>query len=466
MRTTYAKRKLGDRFGDSRLSRRFTKICSLFEEGLSRTIPQTGQTKSSTKAMYRFFDNNSVTPQRMIAAHNASFRPELSTKSVKRFLQVSDTVELDYTGTKAAQDLGPLNYVKRKGMLLHNSLIFSDEGIPLGLFWQSYHIRRDEDFGKSAERFSLPFEYKEGFRWQGHFERGQSMCREDPSLELIYIGDREADIIDLFQARAQPRMHLIIRSKHNRLLADRSDHLYNALAGQPVKGTYQISIRHPVYNRERTAHLEVRTRKVTLTQHRQTRNKPNRKKVTLYAVEAKEINPPPGITKPVHWVLLTTLPVHSFAQALEVIHYYSHRWLIERFHYILKSGGAKVEELQLETAHRLKNAVTAYSIAAIGVLKIRYWAEKSPKTDIYKAGISPLEHEVLYTYANKNIDRSIVFERDQPPSIEQYCRVLGQIGGFLPSKRQLLPGFKILTRATEKLNVLVDAYLIFCQRTE
>ncbi|MDX1909834.1 MAG: hypothetical protein SFV22_00020, partial [Saprospiraceae bacterium] len=34
-----------------------------------------------------------------------------------------------------------------------------------------------------------------------------------------------------------------------------------------------------------------------------------------------------------------------------------------------------------------------------------------------------------------------------------------------PSKKQPLPGLKIISRALEKLQIITDAYLIFCQRT-
>lgn len=43
--------------------------------------------------------------------------------------------------------------------------------------------------------------------------------------------------------------------------------------------------------------------------------------------------------------------------------WYSYRWLIERYHYVLKSG-CGIEKLQLETAERLEMALATYSIVA------------------------------------------------------------------------------------------------------
>jgi hypothetical protein len=55
------------------------------------------------------------------------------------------------------------------------------------------------------------------------------------------------------------------------------------------------------------------------------------------------------VGKPIRWLLLTTLAIDSFEQAWQCVRWYSFRWLIERFHFIFKSG-CRIEQLQLETA--------------------------------------------------------------------------------------------------------------------
>jgi hypothetical protein len=467
MRTSYSKRAVGQGFGDSRLRRRFQGICELFGQGMSQTIPQVCLKKSQAKAVYRFFAHSHITPQKMIATHRSEFATPFLSGAPHRLLQISDSTELDYTGKKGAAQLGHLNYIHQKGMLLHSSLLFNAVGLPIGLLWQSFVLRRDEEgFGKSESRLSLPIEKKETYRWLEHFEQGQDFCQQHADTELIYVADSEADITELFQCRREERMHLVVRSKHNRLLADKSAKLYERVSANPPVGRYELKMTHPVTQAERIVTMEVRFCPVKLTQHRQIKSKPDRSTIQFCAIQAREIDPPADIIEPIEWVLLTTLPVKSLEDALQIIDYYILRWLIERFHYLLKSGGADIEKLQLETAERLQNAITAYSVAAFKALKIRYWAEKSPESDIYQAGITPIEHEALYIYAQKAVDKTIVFAPNEPPSIAQFCKVLGQIGGFSPSKKQILPGFKILTRSLDKLKTIVEAYLIFCQRTE
>ena len=465
MRTCYAQRLLTDKFGDRRLYSRFNKVCKDLEKRLASSIPEAAGTKSATKATYRFFDNENVTPQKMIAAHLSALASSLSGKG-GRFLQLSDTVELDFTGKKGGKKLGPMNYLNRRGLYLHNSLITNTKGVPLGLLKQSYILRKDEDFGHAAERKALPFEEKESYRWKEHFVQGQALCQALADLEGVFVADMEADIMELFVSRTCERMQFVVRSKHDRKLADQKENLYKYVSGQPVQGNYGMTTLHPETGKEREVHIEVRFCKVSLKLYKALPLKRNLPAVTLYAVEAREVNPPADIKEPVHWVLLTTLPVEDFQQAMEVIAYYILRWIIERFHYLLKSGGAKVEELQLEEPHRLQNAITTYSIAALNTLKIKYWAEKSPQTNIYEAGITEIEHKVLYTYAQQKIDPTVSFDSQNPPTVKHFCKILGQLGGFQPSKRQPIPGLKILSRAIPKLNAMVDAYLIFCQRTE
>lgn len=461
MRTSYSKRKfpISD-FGDTRLENRYQIICDQLSTNLNMTIPQACVTKSCTKAMYRFFDNPQVESDKMISYHFSNWKKSLPSK---RLLHIMDTVEYDFTGKRSAKSLGPLNYEFRKGMKQHNSLICTASGLPLGLLKQSYLIRKAKDLGKAAQRKKLPLKEKETYCWYEHFVEAQNWCQSDPDLEIISIADREADFMELFLARTHPRMQFIIRSKHNRKLADKADNLYPTLTKEPFVGDYQIAITHPVTKKERVATISVRFKKVEIKLDKALPLKRDLPSISLNVVEVVELNPPADIKKPIRWVLLTTLPVENIEQAIEIIQLYTIRWVIERFHYLLKSGGAEVEQLQLTTPHRLKNAITAYSIAGMKVFKLRYWSERAAQTKINQIGISKVEYEVLYKYANQKIDQKIEFKKDSLPSILEFTIILGKIGGFFPSKKQPIPGIKILSRAIHKLNNLVDAFLFLCQ---
>ena len=59
------------------------------------------------------------------------------------------------------------------------------------------------------------------------------------------------------------------------------------------------------------------------------------------ALLVREEDPPKGAT-PVEWLLLTTLPCDTLKAALQVLTWYTYRWRIERYHFILKSAGSFV----------------------------------------------------------------------------------------------------------------------------
>ncbi len=71
---------------------------------------------------------------------------------------------------------------------------------------------------------------------------------------------------------------------------------------------------------------------------------------------------PEGV-EPLHWFLLTTLPVQSRAQAEQVIQRYRLRWRIEDWHRVLKSG-CKVELLAHRTEGRQQRAITFNAVIA------------------------------------------------------------------------------------------------------
>jgi hypothetical protein len=66
--------------------------------------------------------------------------------------------------------------------------------------------------------------------------------------------------------------------------------------------------------------------------------------------------------------------VNNFEDAVRCIVWYSYRWLIERYHYVLKSG-CGIEQLQLETAQRIKKALATYAIVAWRLLWLTYHNE-------------------------------------------------------------------------------------------
>lgn len=440
--------------GDPRRTKRFNEILSSLDGNYSKSIPAAMESKSSIKAANRFFKNEHISFENLLLSHTA----KIDFQYKDYLLYLSDTVVLDYTNKRGAKNLGYLTKPYLRGMYLHNDMIISDLGIVLGIPKQQYHNRSIEYFGKSAERQNLPIEQKESNRWLESFKTAKTLS-QTKDLPLVWTADREADIIEILAAPRPTKLELLIRAQHNRSLVEHKSRLFSLLKQQPTLDTYEIEIIHPKTLKKRTAQLAIRScSSVQLNITATTKHKQKLQRPYINAVEVYEINPPEDIDQPIRWVLLTTLPVDSFEQAKLVVDFYVLRWLIERFHYLLKSGGANVEDLQYEKPDTLKKVITTKSIVVMRAMKIRYIAQNQPDTNIFEAGISVKEYEVLYTYAQHKINSKLVVDFNQPPTIFEYCRILGQIGGFIPKKRQPLPGLKILTRSLEKLDNMIQFY--------
>lgn len=431
---------------------------------LNNTVAERQADWASTKGTYRFWSNKSVDPQSLVGYHFSKVESLLSSSEpLKRVLQICDYTELDYTGSRSADSLGPLSYIKQRGMHLYNSMIVNSLGCPLGLLKQSYHIRSDADFGTSkAQCNHRSLEEKESYHWVEHFRRGQELAERYNNLEVVFVADREADFMELFTQRTAPKMHFVVRSHYDRKLSDGINNLVPTVDSWSIQGRYEAQVIHSKTRKMRKAQLDVRFGCAQVKLSCPLPQKKNLPAVRLFIVDVREMNNS-GIDKDesIHWRLLTTLAVESFQDARLVIQYYIWRWLIERFHFLIKTGGTHAEKLQLQTPHRLKNAITTFSIAAMDAFKLRYLAENSPNESIYSIGISQIEHKVLYTYLHKKLKLTSAFDPLNPPTVKEYCIALGKIGGFFPSKRQPIPGLIILTRAREKLDTLVDAYLAF-----
>ncbi|MGB3496253.1 MAG: hypothetical protein WBA57_26230 [Elainellaceae cyanobacterium] len=66
----------------------------------------------------------------------------------------------------------------------------------------------------------------------------------------------------------------------------------------------------------------------------------------------EEIDPPKG-QEPIRWLLLMSLPITSSEEAWRCVRWYTYRWWVERFHYVLKQG-CRMEALQLSSERRLQ----------------------------------------------------------------------------------------------------------------
>jgi len=193
---------------------------------------------------------------------------------------------------------------------------------------------------------------------------------------IVSVGDREADIYELFQLALEnltgPK--LLVRAEQDRLLADGQGHLWSAVRQQPLAGIHEIRVPRAHNRLARDARLEVRFAPVRLNPPQA---KPHLKPLTLWAVLAEEMDVPQGI-EAICWMLLTTCTVSNCSQAIEKLTWYTRRWGIEIYHSHAEKAVCKIEERQLGSACRIEACLAIDMVVAWRVFHLVNWAVKRP----------------------------------------------------------------------------------------
>ncbi len=111
---------------------------------------------------------------------------------------------------------------------------------------------------------------------------------------------------------------------HNRRINHELKLVKEAIAQTPSSGQLVISVPRKDEQPTREATLTVRYANFTFPAPSNRPKTATRKEIRLNVISAREENPPTGST-PINWLLLTTLEVNNFEQAVCCILWYTYR---------------------------------------------------------------------------------------------------------------------------------------------
>jgi len=209
---------------------------------------------------------------------------------------------------------------------------------------------------KSKRRYELPIEQKESFKWLRSFHKVAQVQALCPDTLLVSMGDRESDIYELFEA-AYTTNHapaLLVRAEKSRNRKTEQGFLWDVMAQKDVADSLQIHIPRNSSRKARDTWVDIRFDKVSLK--RPKRNSTSMPAIDVWAVYVLEQPGQESVDEPIEWMLLTTVAVNSYADALERVRWYIRRWGIEVYHRTLKSG-CRIKDRQLGTADRLQTCL-------------------------------------------------------------------------------------------------------------
>jgi hypothetical protein len=433
--------------GDDRRTDRLLMIATAFAQQPTAPIPQACGPGPATQGAYRFFENDDIDPEAIRDAHQQATFQRLRHHPVVLALQ--DTSTLNYSTHPKTQGLGPIGTRRQNiiGLLLHSTLAVTPGGLPLGLLHTAVAARDPQAAGSARQRHAKPIAQKESRKWLDSLSACQQLAPQCPATLLVNVADREGDLYDLFaQALApseDPRVHLLVRSRHDRRLAGDEQLLWEAVGQQRSCGQLQVRVGRRGEQPARLATLSIRFGRVTLAAPKRQAGQPP---LTLWAIEARELRPPQGAA-PILWRLLTTLPVTSVAEACEKVAWYAQRWQIEVLHKVLKSG-CHIEQRQLETAARLERVLAVDQVVAWRLLALCKAAREQPDAAV-SAWLTQAEWEALWCHVHQRTTPP-----KAPPGARQAVRWIAQLGGFMARKGDGEPGPMTLWRGLHRLNDL------------
>lgn len=450
---TWADDELRDAsLGDQRLTQRASTVLAQRAGAPASTLAQAAGTGAETEALYRFFANDDVDPARLLAAHQRTTAQRLAALRAPVILAVQDTTEADFSQHPAIAGIGVVQSPTRAGLLVHTTLAVTPQRVPMGLVDQQVWTRSAETLGKQPPHDSRPISEKESQKWLTSLERTAALQAQLPDTQIVSVGDREADIYDLFLLAQTLTQDVLVRGTWDRRVAHPEEHLWAYLEAQPPAGAVTITTPRHEQTLSRTATLTVRCTSVTLRPPKKRRDE-HLAPLTLWAVLAQEDNPPPDVPA-IHWLLLTTVPTTGLEQAAERIQWYACRWVVEMYHKVLKSG-CRIERRQFDDLENVRRYLVIDGIVAWRVLYLTMQGRETPTlpcTVLFEAA----EWQALYmfTYKTKTLPVTI-------PTLAQMILWIAQLGGYTDRRKDAYPGTTVIWRGIVRLSDITTAWQVF-----
>lgn len=430
-------------FVDQRLKTRFFKIMDAFAASPGKSTWAATGSRSSAKAAYRFFSNADISKDELLDSVSRATVEKMKAVEAEWILAVQDTTSVGFGDRKSIKGMGYHCSTEQRGMLVHSCIAVTDRGIPLGVIYQETNTRetRKDDSGTKEQKRAKPIEEKESFRWLNAMrETKQRVPEEIPTLTIC---DREGDFYELFSEAAELGTDFLVRIVQNRMVND-GKKIFNELRSAPVAGSIVVRMcRNPKEHiPSRNVKMDYHYKEVEIHCPQRRKEKHLREKLVLTAIYVHESG-----KRGTEWFLLTTVKAESEKDIGKLVQYYAHRWKIERFHFILKSG-CNIEKNQAREYGKLAFLTLLYSVIAMQILNLTYLGKICPEESA-EIVVDEEEWKVLCCCARKT---SEVPERY---TLREAIYDLGIPGGTKGAPSDGMPGARSIWQGLEVLCTLL-----------
>jgi len=443
------------RFGDKHLDKRFLKVASAQALKPQSSINAASADWSCAKGAYRFFDNDKVTPEKILEPHFENTTHRIYGQEL--IVVAQDTTFVNFSSHQMTSGLGTATAIgdyEVKGVHFHAGLALSHEGTPLGLVYSKLWAREKHD-KKGHDHTKTPMKKKESYRWIECLEKTKELL---PSgTNALVVGDRENDIYEYFERAIDLDIDVLVRLQHNRMITDEfgeSEHIEDFFLNEKVKGLIEVEIPGNGSRVARTATMEVKYGEVYFEgQPRglRTARVKNRSDLILTVLKLTEKNPP-SKKEALGWTLITTLPVCNLEDAEQVMKYYRMRWTIELYFKSLKSG-CGVEKCRLEEAEKLLKFVALCGVVAWRLMWLTWLQREIPHAS-GELAITKIEWKTLWLKKHREKIKAGLMKAEPPEEVPDLCTItrwIAGFGGFMGRKGDGNPGMITVWRGWQRI---------------
>jgi hypothetical protein len=435
-------------------------------------------------SLYRFLGNDKISISDLRKARAQLVLEALGGRE-HPVLVVHDVTQLDYTRHDSKEDRKLIGDHKGKGYeyitcigvdaqdgriagVLHDTLV-NDNGPDDG-------ETMDYDYEKIFEGFSK--QEKDRLRKNHRHQMAVHINGLSPMLgdrQAIHVADCEFDDIFILERCNRNAANFVIRTTGNRNVeipqaswipekaktSKQGGHpgkegmvcvnlrlLMESIPVRPYKSISLDSKGHLVQPEHaiRQASLSLGAVRVRLYRHAKRNKKyaPTPCAVETNMVLVREVEAPADGTKPLCWILFTSLPINSVEQQAYVADLYRLRWKIEEYFKLVKSGYL-IESSRLDRAEKIAKQLVVITLAAMVVTNLKADLNLNSKGPLSKTDYDRIKN------ARRNID---------DPSIDiklrLFCLLL-KLGGWIGRRADPI-GPAVLMRGIQQLYAAFQVY--------
>jgi hypothetical protein len=410
------------------------------------TITEVFEDNAGREGAYRLLSNTAVPSAKLIEAMCVATAKSCAAHS--RVYAVVDGSTLSLTDRKRTRGTGGVGAWKDHGQGVHvmTAMAIDQQGVPIGVCAQTWWTRTQ----RSPKQKRRKLQDKETrFAVKTVQDALARLRNECVATRAVAVMDRGFDCWPILQLAQSGEIAFIARAQYDRRLASPKSapsYLRETLRAQPPMGRYDVAVPERPGRPARTARMHVRATRVRI-ELRVARKR--REYVELNAVLAEEVGGP--LKGSLSWMLLTTEPIESFAQVIDIVDAYTLRWRIEEMHRIWKKGGGNVEDTQLRSFEAIIKWATIHCAVATRALRLAQLARTRPD--------APAVEEFTRT----EVDAAIVLRKKRTKhhlgdtlSLGQVVLLIAEIGGYTGKSSGGPPGATVIARGLERVAIATD----------